>query len=195
MTTQQKVSAIEQAVMSDVARKAADIRKRADESFAAEMAAAENEIRASEKIKAERGIANIDADTSRELSRRILEARRQLISRRDSLADGVFEEISGRLVEFTKTSGYRSYLKDIIERNRKILTGGRCLLLLREEDAGTVSELLSDFGISAETAIEPGILLGGLRISFSGRLIDETLDEKLNVERKAFAAGSGFVID
>lgn len=195
MTTEQKVSAIQETVAQDANRRAEEIRRRADEEFAAQVGEAENNIKAVEKERLDRGIASIDADISRELSRHLLESKRELISRRDSLADGVFAEISEKLSAFTGTAEYRSFLRGLMENHRSVLGAGRCLMLVKSADASLAEELLSELGLPVKVVCEPGIALGGFRISFAGRLIDETLDEKLRKKREEFAYSSGFTID
>ena len=107
----------------------------------------------------------------------------------------MFAEIAAKLTEFAASPAYREYLSERIEQNRRILSSGHCVLFLRAADKNLIDGLLTEKGFSVQTAAEPGIKLGGFRISAAGRLIDETLDESLAHQRAEFSCTSGFIID
>ena len=195
MTTEQKLKLIEEKVLSDAKKKAEDQKKIISERRDGEIAVARKETDDLEHLRLIEGKNAVDAQLSRALSQRMLEQKRGMIQKRDALADSIFEEISQKLVEYTKTDAYTDMLKKLIETHKNILYAGRGIMLIREADRPVIERLLSDAKVNATVVSEPGIVLGGFRVSFAGRLIDETLDEKLRQKREEFISTSGFIID
>ena len=196
MTTEEKLNKLEEVVLSDVKAECDRLRRKADDEFEKQISEAAGEAEKKEEDRLRRAFAAVDGETSRALSLRSLDAKRRVISERDTLADRVFEEISVKLIAFTQSPDYRNYLSSRLQAYHGVLSAGRCLVLARNEDVAMLEELLREQGHADDLVTkEPGIRLGGFRISLAGRLIDETLDEKLSRQREEFARTSGFIID
>ena len=195
MTTEEKLSKLEEVVLSDAKAEADRLRRKTDEQVEAQIASASEETEKLEEDRLRRSLAAVDSQTSRALSMCIWDAKRKVIEERDRLADRIFDEISEKLCEFTKTPDYPAYLSSLLDKYKNILLAGRCLVLARNEDVPLLTEMLREKGHDDVVTKEPGIRLGGFRISLAGRLIDETLDEKLARQREEFVCTSGFIID
>ena len=195
MTTEQKLKKIEDTVMADAGRTAQALCDHASSRRDEELAAIRDKTAEEERLRYQKETAEIEAKLSRDLSRIMLESKRQIISERDRLADDIFSQISQKLVGYTDTEDYKLMLSRLIDTHIRTLTAGRSVMLVRKQDSEMIEEMLRSRGCSATVVSEPGILLGGFRISSAGRLIDETLDEKLRQKRALFVETSGFIID
>lgn len=121
------------------------------------------------------------------------ELRRELLDRRDAMADEVFDEVCKRLEKYRGTPEYRGLMHGLAEAAATALEGCTdAVLYLSEADATYADELTALTGLPVKT--DGGITVGGIR-GASGELeCDCTLDSRLGAAREAFARESGLTV-
>ena len=165
------------------------------EYYSAEMERAEKEVLSDAQQLVEREKAQNRNRIRHEISRKEMEAKRQLISHRTNLVDGLFHDVSLRLLEYTKTPEYEKFLKAIAEKLSNVLSDVGSELMIRREDEAYIPLIREAFG-DCEIRFSDEIRLGGiLGVSrYRGIVADETLDSRLEAQRTWFAANSGLTI-
>ena len=165
------------------------------EYYSAEVERAEKEALSDAQQLVEREKAQNRNRIRHEISRREIEAKKQLISHRANLVDSLFHDVSLRLLEYTKTSEYEVFLKTIAEKLSNVLSDVSSELMIRREDEAYITLIREAFG-DCEIRFSDEIRLGGiLGVSrHRGIVADETLDSRLEAQRTWFAANSGLTI-
>lgn len=165
------------------------------EYYCGEMERAEKEALSDAQQLVEREKAQNRSRIRSELSRRELEAKKQLISHRTDLVEGVFNDVSVRLLEYTATPAYEEFLKRTAGNLSCVLSDVSSELYIRREDEAHIPVIRAAFG-DCEIKFSENIRLGGiLGISrHRGIAADETLDSRLNAQRTWFAANSGLTV-
>ncbi|MDD6175751.1 MAG: V-type ATP synthase subunit E [Firmicutes bacterium] len=164
--------------------------------YSAEIERAEKEALSDAQQLVEREKAQNRNRIRHEISRREMEAKKQLISHRANLVDGVFHDVARRLQEYTRTPEYEKFLKTIAEELSNVLSDVSSELYIRREDEAYIPLIREVFG-DCEIRFSDEIRLGGiLGVSrYRGIVADETLDSRLEAQRTWFAANSGLTIN
>lgn len=111
------------------------------------------------------------ANMGRELSRREMDARRQLLQRRAAMMDEVFAAAATRLKTFTESPAYDVFLK----QSAAAMPAGAALYV-RKEDAGRMPG----------AQVNKDISLGGILADSGRKRYDDTLDTRLSAQRDWF---------
>ena len=165
------------------------------EYYSEEMERAQKEAMSDAQQQVEREKAQNRKRNRHELSRQELEAKKQLISHRANLVDGVFHDVSEKLLEYTATPEYEQFLKKIAADLSNVLADVSSELYIRKEDEAHIPAIREAFG-DCEIKFSDEVRLGGiLGISRQRAIVaDETLDARLEAQRTWFAANSGLTI-
>ena len=160
------------------------------------LTAAENRCLEEAFLYVKNEASRIRNEAGRTLSRRMMENKRKLYTRRTEMGRSVMETVSGRLREYAKTPEYRAQLRRMLERALDAFSGDT-VIFLREEDMPLAPELFDGkraFDVSFERG---GFELGGLMASCPSRhlQIDETFDTAMNEIRDHFAELMGLQMD
>ena len=117
----------------------------------------------------------------REISAAKLEMQRQVLIRREELADEVFSEVREKLAAFRSTDEYRKWLADTVKKCADKYPGKKAVIRLAPADMKLCPE-----GVHADA--DKTILLGGTIVGFegSGIVLDCTFDSQFEAERAAF---------
>lgn len=115
-------------------------------------------------------------------------ARRQLLQMRAEKVDEMFALVQKRLEEFAQSGEYPAYLRGLLEKHAGLPGGGKQpTVYLRAEDEAHKTALARVWP-SARFEVSPRVVLGGLAVEKGNVLYDETLDEKLEEQRRLFCA-------
>lgn len=141
--------------------------------------------------------AEVNNAFSRETSQRDLEARQQLLGKRRDMMEAVFAEAREKLGAYTKTPAYREALAASLRAMQTELPAEGTVYFISPADADkrAALEALLPAGSRLETAVD--IQLGGLRgenLGY-GRLLDDTLDTRLELQREWFTKYSGLTVE
>ena len=136
---------------------------------------------------------DIRTERAREMSRRDLAARKEVLNRRRQIMDEVFSKAEVRLSEYAETPGYLDFLKNTLGRMTQLLPSAGTVYTVAERDRPLIDELSKICPSGSRVEAADTIKLGGIRAvnSESGQIIDNTLDSRLQSQREWFTISSG----
>ncbi len=144
--------------------------------------------------------AGMRSNLRRDLSRRELDERRHLLEKRQGLMEDVFAGAEEKLREYTATPAYRERLRQSVsEVVGRLTEEGQVPLILyfAPQDQDKWEELRplcpADSRLEADATIRLGGVRGENRVR--GLIADDTLDQKLLLQREWFTAHSGLTIE
>lgn len=141
-------------------------------------------------------MADINNNISSERSRAEGASKKKIFIRRREIEDDVFKKAEQKLIEFTKTQKYESFLVKSAVNISRVITSDDIVICMREEDLCYKKRLRDYFGKNCEFTASDNIRLGGITgLSRNmGLIADETLDSRLERQREWFYEHSGLTI-
>ena len=159
----------------------------------------------------QREMAAIRTEISSQLSRDEMASRKKIFEKRNKMTENVFEKVTQRLVEFTKTADYEKLMLESVKKIAQALKADDVIFFIKESDlkfadkikVAYTAERLKDkkladkiksaFSPSCEVKSSKEIKIGGItgRSASLGLIADETLDTKLDGQREWFYQNSG----
>ena len=179
---QEKLSKFKQAVFSDVDSKISVIQQEAEELKKASLAQTEDEQLNDAYSYIQSNVAKIKAEYKLIVAKADLVAKQEVLLERENYRKSMLETVRQRLVEFTKTAEYKSYLLKKLEEISKSYPLSHSTILFKEEDSWLEQEVKAKFAVEdCVFEASPAIKIGGfsIRNETSGYLVDETLESKL----------------
>lgn len=133
---------------------------------------------------------------AREMARREMDGRRELLEQRKQITEEVFEKAKQQLTEFTKKPEYAALLQKFTAQLPEKLHRTGTVIEVRQEDEKYEEMIKSTFGSDCTIKAEPGIQIGGVRAynTEAGILADQTLDSMLEDQRERFEEDSGMAV-
>lgn len=130
-----------------------------------------------------------------DLALKQLGERNALFSERQSICDKVFEEARVKLLDFTKTEDYTEFLQRSLKEIAALCGTDSCEISVcpaDEDKRGLILSLIPGASVSADNHIT----LGGIRAYCpqKGVMMDDTLDTRLNEQRRWFVENSGLKV-
>lgn len=140
--------------------------------------------------------AKFRAALAKENSLKETAIKRELFEKRNKLVDSLFSEASEKLLEFSKSKKYESYINNSAKSISEYLGGKKAVVYISERDEKFIPQLKKYFGDS-EFVTDNSIKLGGIRCYCEELSIvaDETLDSKFEDQKRNFIETSGFTIE
>ena len=189
----EKVGKFVQAITEYAEEQRRKIHQEVEDFKAERLAQAEKQVLsdAYELIQKER--ADLRNDMSREMSRRELKARQELLGRRKAIMEDVFEEAQARLAAYATTPAYAEKLKASLAEMAALLPAEGTIYAVCGRD---LSLLAGEVPAGSRLEASPEIRLGGLRgVNLdAGLMVDDTLDTKLEMQRDWFTEHSGLMV-
>ncbi|MDE5995089.1 MAG: hypothetical protein K2G60_06215 [Oscillospiraceae bacterium] len=141
-----------------------------------------------------REIGKIQSDAALRAAEYESEKRLALASLRNELSDGIFDEITLRIKDFTDSSEYSDFLKKSAERLATVI-GSEIIFYVRPCDV-IYAGLLNEIAENAEIREDGQIILGGIIATDNNNTLraDDTLDSRLSAEKKSFFENTDFKI-
>lgn len=161
-----------------------------------ELGEAEIEVLTECYLMIQKEMTQMRSGISREMSMREMDLKRQLLEKRQKIADDVFRSATEKLVEFTKTDRYIEFLKQSAEQISKKLQGQDTIIFVKAGDEPHEEIIRSAFQHFCSFQTLNSIRIGGIqaRNDGSGLFVDETLDTLLNNQRDWFEEQSGMAV-
>lgn len=136
-------------------------------------------------------LSRFENDERKRVSESKYAADRRVLLHRNSLVDGLFDEIKSDLAELTASDKYKAHLAKCAEcadKTEKITADVN--VYCRKNDLAAAEEIMKKYGAKVDT--DRNIRLGGLIFKYpdKGLFIDLTLDTAFENERGAFASRS-----
>lgn len=134
--------------------------------------------------------------TNREISALKRESTAKLHRYRDEITDSVMKKAEERLIAFTGSPDYETYLTECIKQLLSAVDG-KLTVLVRECDMAAAEKIVSS--LSADCVVKPydKIRIGGACVLNSDETVfaDNTLEESLDKQREVFMAKSGLSLN
>lgn len=193
---EKKLDKFSSAVLKDAEEQRSKILKEIEDYRKNEMEKAEEEILHEAYVMIQNEIAAIKNKHSRKISLAELDGRRKLLTLREELSGKVFDEAAEKLLDFTKTEDYKSYLSEAVKKCCSEIPDGEIVIEVKNDDLQYSDILVKTSGRSAAVKATHNITIGGVLISSPSRgiVVDETLDLKLSSQKDWFASESGLSI-
>ena len=130
-------------------------------------------------------IKKVESKYVRIVAKAELDSKKDVLIKRDTLTQKVFENVIQSLVKFREKPQYLKYLISLA-KSEKITDD--IIICLSESDMKYSSDIKKELGISCEFQADPTIKLGGLSLfnKEQGSLIDKTIDLALSEQREFF---------
>ncbi len=139
--------------------------------------------------------AAIKLEAGRRISERAAECRKEVFSRRNEIANETLSEAGRKLRKFTESEEYKDFLLRSAGSILESFGSGNVTLLLRPEDMVFAKEISERYPF-ASVSEDSGIKIGGVKgiNSIVTLLIDDTLDARLENQKRWFEENSGLYI-
>ena len=141
-----------------------------------------------------REAARIRAEAGREISKHLMESKREIYLRRKEIGQEVFDKVRERIAQYTASPEYPEHLKELLLSALKQLPGAtRVSLRLRQEDLPLGPELAKAAAPVKVEYEEGSFSLGGLAIRCPelGLRVDCSFDNRLEELSSHFAESFG----
>lgn len=193
----EKVSKFVQAITAHAEQQRQKIHQEVEDFKAARLQEAEQQVLgdAYQLIQKER--AALHSQLSREMSRRDLDARKQLLDRRREMMDAVFQKARERLTAYVESPAYSDALRASVREMAEKLPADGTVYTLRRRDEAEAEALRAIVPAGSRIDYADDIKIGGCRgvNAAAGVMIDDTLDTKLALQRDWFVHSSGLTVE
>lgn len=124
------------------------------------------------------------------------EFRNELAAERNVITDQVFAAVAAKLEDFTKTAGYREFIKKSAARFLSYYGEKQITVFFKTLDLQYEELILSVIGPHCRVIPDDSIRIGGCKAKSddSGVYLDDTLDSRLEVQRQSFYENSGLSV-
>lgn len=154
--------------------------------------ALKKEIHAKYRKQTEYELSKLALSANKRASELEADHKAKLSAVRREITEEVYSKAKQSIESFTCTE---SYTKLLLNSAKKISTlyDGAVKVYLRSADMKYQNEIADAFGKTVAFYEDDSILLGGMKVLFSGCdvLVDDTLDVRLEASKKDFAKNSG----
>jgi vacuolar-type H+-ATPase subunit E/Vma4 len=193
----EKMKKFVDAIINDAIEQKEQLLKEIDEQKCSELSKAEEEILSNIYLDIKAQIADIKNNVSKDISKKSLEIKNQLLQKRDALTSIVYDKLKEKLLNFVASNDYKVYVKQSIERNLLDIGSKAVTLIISMRDYALFKEICENAKIDAELKTDDEIVYGGFIILSKEKAlrIDETIDEKLRLSHEYFGEISGLVIN
>jgi V/A-type H+-transporting ATPase subunit E len=140
--------------------------------------------------------SEIRNESVREMSRRDLAARKEVLGRRRHIMDEVFAKAEKKLVEYTATPDYLAFMKDNLKQMAEALPAEGTVYSIAGRDEPLIGELSSLCPAGSRVEVSDDVKIGGIRAAnaANGQIIDNTLDSRLQSQHEWFTITSGLTV-
>lgn len=142
----------------------------------------------------EKEISELELLQATKTSQAKLKIKRDLLARRQAMAEALFSEVAAALDQFAAGSDYPKFLAEKLAKHADLNTR-EGYFTVREADTELMQKLLAKSGLKQPLRTE-ALRFGGFKfISLSeGIEIDETLDNAVRAQKEWFQNNSGFTL-
>ncbi len=129
---------------------------------------------------------------NKSIAKNHVDCRRRIAEKRKEIENRVFGAVKENLTAFTKESAYIDFLRESLMKlgrySEKALT-----VWVREADAQTVKRLIDEMKLGFSIKTDRNISVGGIKAETEEKIIDDTLDARLEEQKESFYSGSGLI--
>ena len=182
------------AVMKNAVRESDELRKQLEETRTQALERVRDEAKEATRAYYDKEAARIRAEAGREISKHLMESKREIYLRRKEIGQEVFDKVRERIAQYTASPEYPEHLKELLLSALKQLPGAtRVSLRLRQEDLPLGPELAKAAAPVKVEYEEGSFSLGGLAIRCPelGLRVDCSFDNRLEELSSHFAESFG----
>lgn len=146
-------------------------------------------------LKLKQEVEEMTSNASTEISESHIERTKKLIEKRDGYVKVIFEKAREKLLAFTKTKDYVSFMKKKIQTIADNFDENS-VMFVAKQDLAMKDEWIKAFGKNINVVVSEDILIGGFIVENkeSHLVVDETLDFALDNQKEWFNKNSGLII-
>lgn len=178
----EKLNRFTEIVLSEAARESNALRRQVYESRTAALEVAHTEAREASRAYYDKEAGRIRTEAGREVSRHLMDVKRQVYLRRKEIGEEVFAKVRQRISAFTASAEYPVYLEKLLRSAMEQLPGADSVsLLLRAEDLSCGAALSAAIAPVKVECAQGSFALGGLviRCPELGLRMDCSFDARL----------------
>ena len=182
------------AVMKNAVRESDELRKQLEETRTQALERVRDEAKEAARAYYDKEAARIRAEAGREISKHLMESKREIYLRRKEIGQEVVDKVRERIAQYTASPEYPEHLKELLLSALKQLPGAtRVSLRLRQEDLPLGPELAKAAAPVKVEYEEGSFSLGGLAIRCPelGLRVDCSFDNRLEELSSHFAESFG----
>lgn len=190
----EKLQRFSEAVLSEAAREDSALRRQLRDARTAALHDAHIEAREASRAYYDREAGRIRAEAGREVSRHLMDSKRQIYLRRKEISQEVTARVRARVAQFTASPEYPAHLEKLLRAAIAQLPGASSILLrLRQEDMRYAQRLAACAAPLAVECVQGSFALGGLviRCPELGLRVDCSFDTRLEELSGHFAEQFG----
>ncbi|SDN25568.1 hypothetical protein SAMN05192585_11462 [Acetanaerobacterium elongatum] len=133
-------------------------------------------------------VTGITVESAREISQRRFAQKQEYLHRRAALEKSIFDNVKQRIIAYTRTEEYKSYLKAAAEKLKAEFAGKDVTLSLMPGDQPLEQLVRNSFQAPCKVVFTDAITLGGIVLTdnSNGYISDLSLDTVLNDQRDWF---------
>lgn len=161
-----------------------------------ELNTAEEEGMRDAYLMIQKTMADINNRIASETSRTIAAGKKSVFTRRQQIEEEVFAKAEQKLLAFTQSEKYLSWLTKRTAEVSRVLNADDVVLYVRESDLKYQKKLRDYFGQNCQIQPSETIRIGGIKghSPAMGLVADETLDTRLDQQREWFYEHSGLTV-
>lgn len=195
MIQQSKINSFIKSITDTAAEKRAAVNAETKEIINAELAVMEAQAKKSAEDYIKSKSAAIKLEAGKRISEKAAECRKEVFGKRDEIATRTLSEAGEKLRSFTESAEYKDFIITSAGKILEVFGSGSVTLLLRSEDMSFEADILKKFPYVSVSKDE-SIKIGGVKgiNSLVTLLIDDTLDSRLENQKRWFEENSGLYI-
>ena len=181
-------------VLRNATQQSEQMKHELDEARAAALAEAKIEAKDAARVYYDREAARIRAESGREVSRHLMESKRQIYLRRKEITQEVFQKVCERIAAFTASPDYYQHMEQMLRCAMEQLPGAKSVVVqLRAEDMAFAPKLSAALAPVQVGCQEGTFSLGGFIVHSSqlGLRVDCSFDNRLEELAGHFAESFG----
>ncbi len=195
--SEEKVSKFVQAITQYAQEQKEKIHQEVEDFKTAKLQEAEQQVLRDAYSLIQKERLELQGDMSREMSRRDLAARKELLALRRDMMSRVFAEAEIQLAAFRASPAYMDYLKKAVRELESVLPTQGTFYEVGPQDTELLPQLRELCPQGCPVQVADDIRLGGIRgVNLSaGRMADNTLDTRLEEQKDWFITHAGLTVD
>ncbi len=187
-----KTSNFLKAINKYAAEQRKKIKTSAEEFRKYELQKAEAEVLRDAYFLIQNEMAQMKRNVASEVSKLEFEERKKLFTKRQAIVDDVFKKAKEKLLEFANSPDYVDVLKRYAVSISKVLKKSGTTLYISRRDEGYSDDIREAYGKICRVEVSNKIKIGGILAvnKAMSLVVDETIDAKLEDQKKWFAENS-----
>ena len=114
--------------------------------------------------------------------------KKDLYLTRIKMSEKIRDDVTERLISFSKSKEYKKYITDSCEKIRETVQDKECTVYIKEDEDETIKQLISDKLDVRDFITDREISIGGIKVYVGdmGILLDDSLNSRLDEEMDKF---------